>query len=305
MFSSDAFHDTRPAEEAGFFELAPAKINLALHVTGQRADGYHLLESIVTFADAGDRLSFATAERDDFAVSGRFAALVPADAESSPGNLVLKARDLLRRALADKGIAAPSVAIHLEKSLPVAAGIGGGSADAAATLRGLLRFWNASLPDEQLAALALSLGADVPMCLKGEPLMARGIGEDLTALPTLPAFPLVLGNPLTGVSTPDIFQRLARKDNTPIGPFDGDWLAFLKTLRNDLEPPARSLVREINQISNMIGGEGAILTRMSGSGATCFGIFPSIETAQNAAENLNGQKPDWYFQAAQTVGTRP
>jgi len=298
-------HETRPASDAGLFELAPAKINLALHVTGQRADGYHLLESIVTFADAGDRLSFAVSETDAFAASGRFAALVPTEAEGRHGNLVLKARDLLRRILADKGFAAAPVAIDLEKNLPVAAGIGGGSADAAATLRGLLRFWNASLPDEQLAALALSLGADVPMCLKGEALMAKGIGEDLTALPTLPSLPLVLGNPLTGVSTPDIFQRLMRKDNAPIGEIDHDWIAFLKTLRNDLEPPARSLVREIDQISNMIGGEGAMLTRMSGSGATCFGIFPSFETAQNAAENLNGQKPDWYFQAVQTVGTRP
>jgi len=306
MFS-DTFRETRPADKAGLFELAPAKINLALHVTGQRADGYHLLESIVTFADAGDRLGFAAAETDDFAVSGRFAALVPADAEGRHGNLVLKARDLLRQALSGKGIAAPPVAIHLEKNLPVAAGIGGGSADAAATLRGLLRFWDAGLPEEELAALALSLGADVPMCLKGEALMARGIGEDLTALPTLPSFPLVLGNPLTGVSTPDIFRRLARKDNSPIGlpvgTFRGDWLGFLKTLRNDLEPPARSLVREIDQISGMIGGEGAMLTRMSGSGATCFGIFPSPEAAKKAAENLNGQKPDWYFQAVETVGT--
>ncbi|MBP1842328.1 4-diphosphocytidyl-2-C-methyl-D-erythritol kinase [Rhizobium petrolearium] len=299
------FPENGPAGEAGLFEMAPAKINLALHVTGQRADGYHLLESIVTFADRGDVLSFTAAEADDFIVSGRFAHFVPTDAAEGDGNLVPQARDLLRRTLADRGISTTPVAIHLEKNLPVAAGIGGGSADAAATLRGLLRFWEASLPEPELIALCLFLGADVPMCLKGEALMARGIGEELAALPTLPSLPLVLGNPLIGVSTPDIFRRLLRKDNPSIGARDDDWVPFLKTLRNDLEPPARSLVREIDQISNMIGAEGAMLTRMSGSGATCFGIFPSLETARKAVDSLNEQKPDWYFQAVQTIGTEP
>jgi 4-diphosphocytidyl-2-C-methyl-D-erythritol kinase len=294
----------RPADTAGFFELAPAKINLALHVVGQRADGYHLLETIVTFADTGDRLEFEQAEQDDFTVSGRFAHLVPTDAAGQHGNLVLKARDALRRALEERGLPCLPVSIHLEKNLPVAAGIGGGSADAAATLRGLLRFWNAGLPETELMALGLTLGADLPMCLKGEALMVKGIGEDLVPLPYLPSLALVLGNPLVGVSTPDIFRRLLRKDNPPIGTLDGDWIMLLKTLRNDLEPPARSLVREIDQISSMIGAEGALMTRMSGSGATCFGIFSSPEAAERAAANLAGQKPDWYFQAARTVGRK-
>ena len=301
MFS-DILNQQRPADDAGLFELAPAKINLALHVVGQRADGYHLLETIVTFADSGDRLGFASADADDFTVSGRFGHLVPTDTEGRHGNLVLKARDMLREALAAHGAPSPPVAIHLEKNLPVAAGIGGGSADAAATLRGLLRFWNADLPDTELFALGLSLGADVPMCLKGKALMVKGIGEDLAVLPTLPSLSLVLGNPLVGVSTPEIFKRLTRKDNPPVGATEGDWLAVLKALRNDLEPPARSLVREIDQISAMIGAEGAIVTRMSGSGATCFGIFSSPEAARHAAENLTEQRPDWYFQAIQTVG---
>jgi 4-diphosphocytidyl-2-C-methyl-D-erythritol kinase len=303
MFS-DISNEQRPADEAGLFEMAPAKINLALHVVGQRADGYHLLESIVTFADTGDKIGFTSSDADDFSVSGRFGHLVPTDAEGRHGNLVLKARDLLRNTLAARGASCLPVAIHLEKNLPVAAGIGGGSADAAATLRGLLRFWNASLPEAELLALGLSLGADVPMCLTGEALLVKGIGEDLSSLPTLPSLSLVLGNPLVGVSTPDIFKRLTTKDNPPIGAGNGDWLAVLKSLRNDLEPPARSLVREIDQISTMIGAEGALLTRMSGSGATCFGIFPSPESAKRAAENLNGQKPDWYFQAVETVGSR-
>ncbi|EUC01386.1 4-diphosphocytidyl-2-C-methyl-D-erythritol kinase [Rhizobium sp. CF080] len=302
MFLDNVSSDNWLADKASLFELAPAKINLALHVTGQRADGYHLLESIVTFADTGDRLAFSDADADDFSVSGRFASLLPTSAEGRHGNLVLKARDILRKALEDKGVSTTPVAIHLEKNLPVAAGIGGGSADAAAALRGLMRFWNASLPDAELAMLCLSLGADVPMCLRGEPLMARGIGEDLTALPGLPSLALVLGNPLVGVSTPDIFRRLTQKDNPPIGELDSDWIGFLRTLRNDLEPPARSLVREIDQISSLIGAEGTMLTRMSGSGATCFGIFPSFEASEKAVESLNGQKPEWYFQAVRTVG---
>ena len=303
MFSGSGSPETRPVHEAGLFEQAPAKINLALHVTGQRSDGYHLLESIVTFADIGDGLSFASAEADEFTVSGRFAHLLPADVAGENGNLVLRARNLLRGKLQDRGVAAPPVAIHLEKNLPVAAGIGGGSADAAAALRGLLRFWSASMAEAELAMLALSLGADVPMCLKGEPSMAKGIGEELVPLPSLPSLPLVIGNPMIGVSTPEIFRRLLRKDNPSIGDRGDDWLPFLKTLRNDLEPPARSLVREIDQISNMIGAEGAIMTRMSGSGATCFGVFPSGEAAQKAMANLTGQKPEWYFQAVKTVGT--
>jgi 4-diphosphocytidyl-2-C-methyl-D-erythritol kinase len=303
---SDMITDERPADEAGLFELAPAKINLALHVVGQRADGYHLLESIVTFADIGDRLGFTHSDSDSLVVSGRFASALSMGAPGEQNNLVLKARDALRRALQENGIPAPPVAISLEKNLPVAAGIGGGSADAAATLRGLLRLWKASLPEPQLAALSLSLGADVPMCLQGMPMMARGIGEDITLLPALPSLALVLGNPLVSVSTPDIFRRLGIRDNPPIAnparhP-DGGWTAYLKTLRNDLEPPARSLVREIDQISGMIGAEGAMLTRMSGSGATCFGIFSSPGMAQTAAENLREQKPDWYFQALETTG---
>ncbi|TWF57286.1 4-(cytidine 5'-diphospho)-2-C-methyl-D-erythritol kinase [Neorhizobium alkalisoli] len=292
------------AEQAELFELAPAKINLALHVVGRRDDGYHLLESIVTFADRGDRLAFSAAETDRFTLSGRFSPLL-GDAEAADGNnLVLKARDRLRQLLRNKGQAAPPVAIHLEKNLPVAAGIGGGSADAAAALRGLVRLWGAEVSENELGELGLSLGADVPMCIRGEALMAKGIGEELTALSSLPSLSLVLGNPLIGVSTPDIFRRLSNRENPPIVEQGDNWLAYLKTLRNDLEPPARSLVREIDEISNLIGAEGASLVRMSGSGATCFGIFSSKAQAETAAANLSSRRPDWYFQAVQTVGAK-
>jgi 4-diphosphocytidyl-2-C-methyl-D-erythritol kinase len=297
---------TRPADTVGLFEFAPAKINLALHVVGQRADGYHLLESVVTFADEGDRLQIMPADVDGFSLSGRFGDSLPTD--DRPGaqkNLVLRARDLLRAALHERGIAAPPVSIHLEKNLPVASGIGGGSADAAAALRGLMRLWNADLGEPELSALALILGADVPMCLKSAPLLAKGIGEEIAALDTLPSFAIVLGNPLVGVSTPDIFRRLLRKDNAPIAPTSGDWRGDLAACRNDLEPAAREIAPEISDLSGMIAAEGAWLTRMSGSGATCFGLFDTPAEAQRAVQNLRAKRPDWYFAAAETAGGKP
>lgn len=290
----------RPAQEAGLFEWAPAKINLALQVIGQRPDGYHLIESIVTFTTTGDRLTFTPAEEDTFTLSGRFAALLN-DTPASD-NLVLKARDALRRALSAEGHSTPPVAIHLEKNLPVAAGIGGGSADAAAALRGLMRLWQASLSAETLSEIALSLGADVPMCLDGRPLLARGIGEQITPLPDLPQLFVVLGNPLVAVSTPAVFKLLTRKGNPAIPPVDGGVADLLLHLRNDLEPPARELRPEIAVISDMIASQGAYLTRMSGSGATCFGLFASADAAEAAAAQLVNLRPDWYFQAMTTRG---
>ncbi|PPJ47596.1 4-(cytidine 5'-diphospho)-2-C-methyl-D-erythritol kinase [Rhizobium sp. KAs_5_22] len=288
-------------------EAAPAKINLALHVTGQRADGYHLLDSIVTFASHGDRLSFSPAERDSFNLAGRFGPLLSDTAEGKDGNLVLKARDLLRDALTAQGRTTRPVAIELEKNLPVASGIGGGSADAAATLRGLLRFWQASLSPDRLSEIALKLGADVPMCLESRPLRARGIGEQIDMLDAMPRFALVLANPLQAVSTPDIFRRLTHKDHPPIDapPEEGDrgeWIGFLADQRNDLEAPARALLPEIAEISDMLRNAGARLVRMSGSGATCFGIYDDRAGADAAEQKLGQLRPDWYFQATETTG---
>ncbi|MGR9195758.1 4-(cytidine 5'-diphospho)-2-C-methyl-D-erythritol kinase [Rhizobium leguminosarum] len=281
-------------------EEARAKINLALHVTGQRPDGYHLLDMLVTFADHGDRLDFMPSPTDEFTLSGRFGETLAGDGGT---NLVLKARDLLREAI---GPLAFPVRIQLEKNLPVASGIGGGSADAAATLRGLMRLWGTSLPEEALAALALKLGADVPMCLASRPLIARGIGEKIEPVPELPVLAMVLANPLKGVSTPEVFRQLATKNNPslslpPSRPLAVDWLAAIAAARNDLEPPARELVPEIAAISAMLQANGALLTRMSGSGATCFGIFANMAAAEDAAAALHDERPDWYFQATETV----
>ncbi|MDP9837649.1 4-diphosphocytidyl-2-C-methyl-D-erythritol kinase [Neorhizobium huautlense] len=283
-------------------EVARAKINLALHVTGRRDDGYHLLDSLVTFCESGDRLDITASDEDRFSVSGPFADVLGAPAD----NLVLKARDGLRQRLAAAGIITGPVAIHLEKNLPVASGIGGGSADAAAALHGLLRAWKTDLEPRTSNALLLSLGADVPMCFAGTPLAARGIGENITPLPQMPAMALVLANPLIGVSTPAIFKALERRDNPPVGALPAsadlaDWIDCLKNLRNDMEPAATRLVPEIAAARAMLDAEGALLSRMSGSGATCFGIFGSFEKAKAAAEALRRQRPDWYFCATNTM----
>ncbi len=296
--------------------LAPAKINLALHVVGQRADGYHLLESIVTFADAGDRVGVTPAEADRFTVSGPFASLVPLGAAGVEGNLVLKARDGLRALAAGHGLPAGPVHLHLAKNLPVQSGIGGGSADAAAALALLWDLWGlgrhfaipsaASHPD--MAALALSLGADVPMCLSGVPALITGIGEGITPLPDLPGLSVLLVNPLVGVSTPAIFRRLSDKNNPPLvmpsaAAGASDWLAALAGMRNDLEPPARALEPVIDTVLAALAAAGARLVRMSGSGATCFGIFEDDHARDRAAARFAADFPSWYVQPCHTKGT--
>lgn len=281
-------------------EPAPAKINLALHVVGQREDGYHLLDSLVTFTAFGDRIGLSHADKDRLTLSGRFGGTLSADAD----NLVIRARDRLRDALVRCGQSAPPVHIHLEKNLPIASGIGGGSADAAATLRGLLVLWQAELPKDVLDTIAIGLGADVPMCLVGQPLMARGVGEDITPL-TMPAMPIVLANPLVGVATPAVFNALASKHNPPFASVAGreDWVPLLSRLRNDLEPPARQLCPEISEISESLAATGADFVRMSGSGATCFALYQTDDAAQAAAATLGERHPHWFFTATRTVGT--
>jgi len=281
-------------------ETAPAKINLALHVTGRRDDGYHLLDSLVTFAEDGDELAFEPADSDSFRAVGRFGAELPPH-----DNLVLKARDLLRAALGDQRQLQSPVAITLDKSLPIASGIGGGSADAAATLRGLLRLWKAKLPADQLQQIALQLGADVPMCLASAPLRARGIGDAIEKVP-MPSVPLVLVNPLKPVSTPEIFRSLTRRDNPPIGGLPATatlsaWLHSLRDLRNDLQPPAEVLVPEIAEACDLLRQSLAGFVRMSGSGATCFGLYESESAAMKAALALSAYRPNWYVLLTRTV----
>jgi 4-diphosphocytidyl-2-C-methyl-D-erythritol kinase len=286
--------------------IAPAKINLALHVVGQRADGYHLLESLVTFADAGDRIGFSLSDEDRFTISGRFSVDLPLTGDATAGNLVLKARDLLRGHLSEKGIKVSPVHLHLEKNLPVAYGIGGGSADAAATLRGLLELWGTSIAPESLQQIALKLGADVPMCLHGRPLVARGIGDDTQTVTDFPSFPMLIVNPLKAVSTPVIFKLLQDKTKPPLmmpqgKPSPDDWIDVLAGLRNDLEPPARHLEAEIGVVSAALGLTDACLVRMSGSGASCFGLYASTKARDEAVVILSRQNPNWYVLACNSV----
>ncbi|MDQ0319363.1 4-diphosphocytidyl-2-C-methyl-D-erythritol kinase [Pararhizobium capsulatum DSM 1112] len=293
-------------------QSAPAKINLALHVIGQRADGHHLLESIVTFADRGDRVGLSATDEDRFTVSGSFACDIPADGPAASGNLVLKARNSLRALLLQRGLPARPMHLHLEKNLPVASGIGGGSADAAATLRGLLALW--AVPpfvddrfSDDLAAVALQLGADVPMCFHGKPLMARGVGERTEALAAFPAFPMLLVNPRVPVSTPVIFRTLTNKANPSLvlphhTVAAADWIGALAAMRNDLEPPAQALAPVIGDVSQALSETGARLARMSGSGATCFGLFSDEHARDRAAEMLCADHPDWYVLRCFSIG---
>ncbi|MBO3759071.1 4-(cytidine 5'-diphospho)-2-C-methyl-D-erythritol kinase [Ciceribacter sp. L1K22] len=298
------------SEQGAIRETASAKVNLALHVTGRREDGYHLLDSIVTFAEDGDELVFQESDEDDLKLGGRFGGLLSLQGAEHGDNLVVKARDMLRAALDDTGQPYTPVMIALEKMLPVASGIGGGSADAAATLRGLMRLWNARLDDTTLTGIALRLGADVPMCLASVPLRARGIGETLEPV-AMPSFPMVLVNPLKAVSTPEVFRGLERRDNLPIGELPdgqegGRWISALSTLRNDLETPAVALVQEIAEARELLRQSEAQLVRMSGSGATCFGLYSDDAAALKAALALSAFKPDWYVLLTRTIaGTKP
>ncbi|TNB49438.1 4-(cytidine 5'-diphospho)-2-C-methyl-D-erythritol kinase [Martelella lutilitoris] len=288
-------------------EFAAAKINLALHVTGQRGDGYHLLDSLVTFADLGDRLTFSPSESDRFTLSGRFAGDLPHHDDPRTGNLVLKARNRLRETTVEAGEAAGPVHIHLEKNLPPAAGIGGGSADAAAVLRGLDRLWQPGLDAETLARIALSLGADVPMCLSSRPLVARGIGDIIVPATGFPGLDMVLANPLRPIATPAVFAALENRHNPPLSiegqtPADAsEWIALVRESRNDLQLAASRIAPVIHGVLDALSSAGASLARMSGSGATCFGLFDDAESARAAADRLAHARPDWFVAATATL----
>ncbi len=271
-------------------ESAPAKINLFLHVTGKRPDGYHLLDSLVVFAEVGDRLFAEPSDRLSLRLTGPFAAGLDGEAD----NLVLRAA----RGLAEAAGIAPHAALVLEKNLPVASGIGGGSADAAATLRLLTRLWGVRIPPTQLDAIAIRLGADVPVCLRGRPAQMRGVGEQLGAAPNMPACGLLLINPGVALGTADVF-RARGGDFSPPAALPAGWTSAaamadtLRPLSNDLQPPAVALRPTIGTVLAAIEAQpGCLLARMSGSGATCFGLFPTPAEAQVAATALS--RPGWW-----------
>lgn len=285
-----------PPPASALRAFAPAKINLWLHVTGHRTDGYHELDSLVAFADIGDRLTGAPAEALSLTVSGPFAGAL----ETGGDNLVLCAA----RALAARCGVPAGAALHLEKNLPVAAGIGGGSADAAAALRLCARLWQADIGEDELARLALDLGADVPVCLAGRTVRMTGIGETLMPLaPPPPPAPAVLVNPGAAVPTGAVFGALAGRFSPPAGLRDGDLAARAGPNRNDLETPAIGLVPEIaNVLTALRTASGVRLARMSGSGATCFGLFGSEAEADAAARTIAAAHPAWWIAACRIGG---
>jgi len=256
-------------------------------VTGRRTDGLHLLDSLVVFVSAADRVTASPAALVKLQVAGDHGAALANEAD----NLVLRAARLLAQAA---GIDA-GVRLVLDKRLPLASGIGGGSADAAATLRLLQRLWGVSLSESRLHDLAASLGADVPVCLACEPALMSGIGEILRAAPRLPSFGLVLVNPLVAVLTPDVFRVFRAREGafSPAATLPAAWpdaaaMAHdLALLGNDLEAPARRLCPAIDGVlAALRATPGCLLARMSGSGATCFGIWAEPETARKAADKL-------------------
>ena len=282
--------------------LAPAKVNLALHVTGRRADGYHLIDSLVVFTRFGDRVTVDATTDDSFTATGRYSADIPHDGT----NLVLRARDALRDH-AGSSRCGP-VAIALEKNLPVASGVGGGSSDAAATLKALDALWDLRLGEPELARIGLILGADLPMCLHSRPLVACGIGDELMLVANVQSLGLVLVNPGVAVPTPTVFAALEKRDNAPLPrlPRSLDFHGlrnWLDATRNDLEAPARTLEPVICTAIRTLDRAGSGFSRMSGSGATCFGLFETGNVAKRAAAEIRAKHPDWFVAATRSMAS--
>jgi len=279
-----------PPRGAAVTEHARAKLNLYLHVIGRRDDGLHLLDSLVVFAAVGDVVQAEPAPDLSLSLTGPFAAALQGDA----ANLVLRAA----LALASEVGPSEQAQLTLDKRLPVASGIGGGSADAAATLRALGRLWNRAPDPAALARIALALGADVPVCLASRPRRMAGIGERLEPAPELPDCGVVLVNPGVAVETASVFRArggafssaaaLPSRWDDPVA-----MAAALRELRNDLEAPALSLCPAIDHVLLALRAEpGCLLARMSGSGATCFGLFATPRIAAATAPRL--RRDGWW-----------
>ena len=269
-------------------QLAKAKINLCLHVTGQNMEGYHLLDSLVAFANYGDELVFHDNEKIEIVSEGKFG--------KDLSNIKIQ-QNIIFKTLKSLNLSS-GVKIKLQKNLPVSAGIGGGSADAAATLRGIFQQKNIPFPPDD----GLALGADVPVCIKSTTQRMQGIGEKLTDVKVFPKLAAVLVNSGDKVSTSVIFKLLKNKVNQDIGNLPNKKMTFTQTvhylseLRNDLELPAFELIPNIKNVITLLNNSGSSLSRMSGSGATCFGLFADFELAKSAANNISTDNPNWWVQ---------
>jgi len=269
-------------------ERAPAKINLFLHVGVKRADGFHPLQSLAVFTGMGDELSFAPSDSLSLKIDGPFAAGLGGEGD----NLVTRA---------GRALGAGGASITLTKNLPVASGIGGGSADAAAALRGLRKLWNDAARDARLHEIAATLGSDIPVCVSSRSAFMEGRGEILHPVGAMPRIAMLLVNPKVAVPTRDVFAALETRSGVEMNlPQQGfgdtaDLLRFLETTRNDLESPARKIQPVIGDVLDSIAAvPGALFTRMSGSGATCFGIFADDDCCARAASLLQTAHPNWW-----------
>ena len=281
-------------------ETAPAKVNLTLHVTGRREDGYHLLESMVVFADVHDVLEFSKAPEFTLSVNGPYGDHLPA----GPDNLVLQAAHALAHGM--KALP-PGAAIRLEKNIPIAAGLGGGSSDAAACIRGLLRFHGMEASDTALSQVAAGVGADVTVCLRPQASLMSGVGQLVEPASALPKVPAVLVNPGVPLPTAAVFDALGLNPGemfpaeTPPFPESSfrdvrDLSDYLVGCRNDLEAPAARMVREIGDVQEaLFACPGCLLARMSGSGPTCFALFESDDEAEAAVLALTVEHPGWWI----------
>jgi 4-diphosphocytidyl-2-C-methyl-D-erythritol kinase len=293
--------NSRPGSDASAVRKgtlrAPAKINLFLHVGDRRSDGYHALESLIVFAETSDRLEFTPGSNVTLKIIGPFGKALSRDSD----NLVLKAARALRAKYPDEGQGAH---IALEKNLPLASGLGGGSADAAATLRALNELWSLDLPESELLDIAAEIGSDVPACLLSAPCWTEGRGERVTKLAAMPPFELVLVNPGVAVPTGPVFAALNARSGVgaiaPPPPLASVWelVAYLADAGNDLEAPAGRFAPVIEDVLAALGHEPAcVLAQMSGSGATCFGLFDGPVYGAGAAERIAHEHPHWWVRS--------
>jgi len=273
---------------------APAKLNLFLHVGETRSDGFHDLESLVVFAEESDFLVFEPADELSLHINGPFADALTNPTADMPENLVLRAARELD--------CARGAAITLEKNLPVAAGIGGGSADAGAALRGLNAFWNLQRDDAELIETAAAIGSDVPACVLSQPAWITGRGEIVQSVTDIPSFALVMANPNVPLGTEGVFASLNVRTGLGVMHPPGseiasvwDLVGFLADSGNDLESTACEFAPAIDQVLGALAHEpGCVLAQMSGSGATCFGIFQELSLAVGAADRIAREHPSWW-----------
>ena len=282
-----------------FEEKASAKVNLCLQIVGQKSNGFHLLDSIVGFTEFGDHLSFKKSDKLELTVKGAFSDQIPVDRS----NLILNAAELVRKLNNIK----TGAHITLTKNLPPSAGLGGGSSDAAATIRGLSRMWGTDLPEIHDL---MKIGSDLPVCINQKTQHMKGFGEVLNVVNTFPNLPILLVNPLKKVSTQTVFRKLENKKNSPLSKYEKlfrtkkDWINWLLLQRNDLMEPAVSIEPIISEVLQLISNQISVKkVSMSGSGATCFGVFENKHDCDLAMKKVRQERPDWWSVSTEIIPT--